>query len=156
MLSTLLCLLPVSELRGGLPFALSQGLPPVIAFLFCISVNTLVSPLVFLFLSTLHRVLIPLKLYSRIFERLVERARQKLRGKIEKYGYWGIAIFVGIPLPVTGAYTGTLGAWILGMHPKKSVLFITMGVILSGMIVSIVYYLVTRLGVEALKIFITE
>ena len=70
--------------------------------------------------------------------------------------YWGIVLFVGIPLPITGAYTGALGAWILGMEPRKSVLFISLGVVLSGIIVSSVYFMVTELGLEVLRIFLKQ
>jgi uncharacterized membrane protein len=155
-LSALFCLLPISELRGGLPFALSSGIPPIPAFLFCVSLNALVGPLVYLFLNTLHRLLTPIKIYKRLFDRFVIRARSRLKEKVERFGYWGIVLFVGIPLPVTGAYTGALGAWILGMEPKKTVPFIGLGVILSGIIVTVVYYLVSTLGLEFLKIFIKE
>jgi uncharacterized membrane protein len=159
MVNTLLlvaffCLLPISELRGGLPYALSHGLPLVPSLVFCIILNALVGPLVFFFLSTLHRALSHLKAYRYVFERLVERARRKLKTKVDRYGYWGLVIFVGIPLPITGAYTGALGAWILGMKPRRSSLFIAIGVVMAAAIVSAVYYLVTKLGLEALRIFI--
>ena len=110
----------------------------------------------FLFLSTLHGLLSRIKLYNTLFDRLVLRARRKLKEKVDKFGYWGLVVFVGIPLPVTGAYTGALGAWILGMNPKRSVLYIAIGVLLSAIIVTTVYYLVTRFGMEALGIFIKE
>jgi len=150
----MLCLLPVSELRGGLPFALSQGVPPLPAYLYCVAFNALVAPLVFFFLSTLHKLLLPVRLYRSLFDRVVVRARSKLQGKVERFGYWGLVLFVGIPLPITGAYTGTLGAWILGMERRRTLLFVTIGVLLSGLIVSLAYYLVTVLGIEALKLFL--
>ncbi len=149
-----LCLLPISELRGGLPYALSHGMPLIPSLLFCAALNMLVGPLVFLFLSTLHRLFSRSNAYSHIFDKIVERARRKLKAKVDRYGYWGLVIFVGIPLPVTGAYTGALGAWILGMEPKRSSLFIAIGVILAAAIVAVVYFLVTELGLEALQIFI--
>ncbi len=149
-----LCLLPISELRGGLPYALAHGIPLIPSLLFCVALNMLVAPLVFLFLSTLHRLLSHLKAYRHIFDRLVEKARRKLKVKIDRYGYWGLVIFVGIPLPVTGAYTGALGAWILGMEPKRSSLFIAIGVVLAAAIVAVVYFLVSELGLKVLQIFI--
>jgi uncharacterized membrane protein len=154
LLAAFFCLLPVSELRGGLPYALSHGISLIPAYLFCVILNILVGPLVFLFLSTLHRLLSHLRGYRYLFEKIVERARKKLKDKVDRYGYWGIVVFVGIPLPVTGAYTGALGAWILGMEPKKSTLFIAIGVLAAGVIVSVVYYLVTELGMEGIRIFI--
>ena len=149
-----LCLLPISELRGGLPFALSQGIHPIAAFLMCVGFKILVGPLVFFFLSTAHKILTRWGFYNRLFDLVVARARSKLRAKVERFGYWGIVVFVGIPLPVTGAYTGALGAWVLGMDARKSCLFIAIGVVISALVVTGVYFLVTELGLEALKIFI--
>ncbi|MBT3274759.1 MAG: small multi-drug export protein, partial [Spirochaetales bacterium] len=61
----------------------------------------------------------------------------------------GLALFVAVPLPITGAYTGTLGAWVLGMDPKKTFLAVFLGVIISATVVTIVSYL----GIEALSFF---
>ncbi len=146
----LLCVLPIAELRGGLPYALARGVAPLPAYLLCVAANSLVAPLVLLFLSSLHRLLDRWPAYHRLFERLVERSRRKIRAAVERYGYWGLMIFVAIPLPLTGAYTGALGAWVLGMRPWKSVLFIAMGVALAGVIVSLVYLG----GVQALDFFL--
>jgi uncharacterized membrane protein len=144
------CLLPISELRGGLPYALAQGLVPWQAYLLCVVANGLVGPLVFLFLSTLHGLLRGFHWYQVIFEKLVARSRKRVHEKVEKYGYAGLIVFVAIPLPVTGAYTGALGAWVLGMEAKKSMLSIFAGVGIAGVVVTAVYLL----GVQALYIFI--
>ena len=146
-----LCLLPISELRGGLPFALSNDIPLPAAYLICVGANALVAPLVYLFLSSLHKLLERWRLYRRFFERIVERARRKVHVKVEKYGYLGLVLFVAIPLPITGAYTGTLGAWILGMDRRKTILAVLGGVIIAGIIVATVY----TLGIKALYFFLT-
>ena len=146
LVAVLLSLLPIAELRGGLPYALARGLPLVPAYLLCVAANALVGPLLLLFLSSLHRALDRWPAYHRLFERLVERARHKIHGAVERYGYWGLMIFVAIPLPLTGAYTGALGAWVLGMRRWKSALFIALGVALAGVVVAAVYLL----GVRAL------
>ena len=70
----------------------------------------------------------------------------------DKYGYWGLAIFVSIPLPFTGAWTGALGAWILGMDRKRSMLVVAAGVLMAGVIVT----LVVGLGVGALSFLIKK
>jgi uncharacterized membrane protein len=145
-----LCLLPISELRGGLPFALSNEIPLPLAYLICVGANALVSPLVYLFLSSLHKLLERWRPYRRLFERLVERARRRVHAKVEKYGYAGLILFVAIPLPITGAYTGTLGAWILGMDRRKTILAVFVGVIIAGIIVATVF----TLGIKALYFFI--
>jgi len=150
LFSILLALLPISELRGAIPYALSQGMPIVSTYLICVGVNILVGPLVFLFLSTLHRIFCYLRFYRTIFDKVVKRSRKRVEKKIDRFGYWGLVIFVAIPLPITGAYTGALGAWVLGMKKRKSFLAIAAGVIIAGFIVT----LASVLGIKALNIFL--
>ena len=138
--------LPISELRGGLPFALVNAIPWTMAYPYCVLLNALVGPLAYLFLDTFHRLLYRWRFYARIFDRVVDRARRKLSGKVERWGIWGVALFVGVPLPITGAWTGTLGAWVLGLSRKRTMLAILIGVTISGLIVSTVVFL----GIEAL------
>lgn len=142
--------LPISELRGGLPYALVNGIPWPLAYPFCVVLNALVGPLAYLFLDTVHRLLYRWAFYGRIFDRVVDRARRKLSGKVERWGIWGVALFVGIPLPITGAWTGTLGAWVLGLSRKRTLLAILIGVTVSGLIVSVVVFL----GIEALDFLV--
>ena len=145
-----MCLLPISELRGGLPFALANQVPLLVAYPICVGANALVAPLVYLFLSSGHKLLERWEPYRRLFDRIVERSRRKVHAKVEKYGYAGLILFVAIPLPITGAYTGTLGAWILGMDRRKTILAVFVGVIIAGIIVSIVF----TLGLRAFYFFI--
>ena len=150
LFSTLLALLPISELRGAIPFAVLRGMDLVPAALICTAINALVPFLAFLFLSTVHRFLYKYKWYKKIFDHFVAKARIKVHTSVEKYGYLGLLIFVAIPLPMTGAWTGALGAWILGMDKKKASLAIMGGVLTAGIIVTI---LVAALGAGANTIF---
>jgi uncharacterized membrane protein len=153
-----LSFLPVSELRGGIPFALANGAPWYLAYPFAALVNILAAPACWVFLSTLHRVFLAwaekpcFAWYRRLFERFVGRAREKLRCGVEKWGWLGVAVFVAIPLPLTGAWTGTLGAWILGLGRRKTLAAVTLGVLVSGAIVSAA----ALLGTEALRFFIKK
>jgi uncharacterized membrane protein len=157
-------LLPVLELRGGLPIAvLYYDFPIFQSYLLCTFINILVCPLVFIFLSTFHKFYIKWDWYSHYFEKIINRARKKLEPKLKKYGYWGLMIFVGIPLPITGVYTGTLGAWILGMNIKKIFLATVAGVFISGIILSLLIILISYFGEDKsnilnffAKIFIKE
>ncbi len=150
--TTLFCLLPIFELRGAIPYGMANELPLLFLIPYCIFLNTLVGPLVYLFLSTAHRVLNRYAWYQRFFDFMVKRARAKVQAKVEKYGYLGLALFVAIPLPITGAYTGTLGAWVLGMDPKKTFLAVFLGVVIASTVVTIVSFL----GIEALSFFIKQ
>jgi uncharacterized membrane protein len=128
--------LPISELRGSIPLGIwVLHLDPVAVILISILFNALVFFPIFIVLELL---------YHRVFERfgwargIVERTHRKGKPVIEKYGMLGLAIFVGVPLPMTGAWTGTLIAWILGLNWKRSFVSVALGVVIAGAIVSAV------------------
>jgi uncharacterized membrane protein len=148
----LLSMLPISELRGGIPLAIAYHIHPLLAFLVCTLANIAIVPLVFLFLVTVNRLLLKIDAYSRFFHHFLERAQHKIHKSVEKYGYLGLMIFVAIPLPMTGAYTGTLGAWALGMDKKKAFVSIALGVIIAGIIVTLISYY----GFYLLDVFIKK
>ena len=170
LFTAVLSLLPISELRGGIPFAMANGIPWYIAWPFAAAVNALAAPLCWLFLFTIHRLLYGaaapniteniaakkpwqgFKWYRFLFDRFVERTREKLKGGIEKWGALGVAVFVAIPLPATGAWTGTIGAWVLGLPKRKTLPAVILGVIVAGAVVTAVMLL----GGSALRIFINQ
>lgn len=127
--------LPIAELRGGIPFALVSGLDPVSAYLIAVVANSLVFFPVFFGLRFFYG-----KVFSRwnFVQKLVERTQKNGKPYIDKYGLFGLAIFVAIPLPMTGAWTGTALAWLLGMDWKKSFLSVAAGVLAAGLIVTAV------------------
>jgi uncharacterized membrane protein len=145
-----LSFLPISELRGALPFAIAHGIPWYQAYVYTVVLNALVAPACWVFLSTLHRWFLKMKWYGNFFDRFVGRAREKLRPPVERWGWLGVAAFVAIPLPVTGAWTGTLGAWVLGLGKGRTMAAVILGVACAGVIVT----LVTVLGIRALDVFI--
>jgi uncharacterized membrane protein len=152
LLTALLSFLPISELRGAIPFAVANGIPWYWAYLFSAGLNALVAPICWIFLSTLHKLFLKMPWYSRFFDRFVERARVKLHRGVEKWGWLGIAAFVAIPFPVTGAWTGTLGAWVLGLSKRRTLPAVILGVAVSGAIVTTIVVL----GIKAAGIFIKE
>lgn len=149
LITALLSIAPISELRGAIPFALAKGMPVVWAYLFCVAMNFLASILVLIFLNTLHRLFYHISLYRRFFDSFIERARRKVGPNLDKYGTWGLTVFVAIPLPVTGAITGTLGAWVLGMKKRQILPAVLAGVAIAGIIVSVIAYY----GIEAFSFF---
>jgi uncharacterized membrane protein len=90
--------------------------------------------------------------YRVLFDRFVNRARKKLEKGVEKWGALGVAVFVAIPLPMTGAWTGTLGAWVLGLPKRKTLPAVILGVTVAGGIVTAVMFL----GRGAFSVFIKE
>jgi uncharacterized membrane protein len=147
-----LSFLPVSELRGGIPFAIATGIPWYGAYLFAVAMNALVAPICWLFLSTLHKLFLKMAWYERLFNRFVERARNKLKAGVDKWGWFAVAACVAIPLPITGAWTGTLGAWVLGIDKRRVLSAVIMGVVVAGAIVTAV----VMLGMQAFNIFIKK
>jgi len=137
LMTIVFSILPISELRGAIPYAVSQGFSLPVAAAIAMLANATVPLIAFLFLESLHKLFYKIPVYQRFFDRFVEKSRVKVHAKVEKYGYWGLMIFVAIPLPVTGAWTGALGAWVLGLSYKKSFFAIAGGVVLAGLIVSL-------------------
>ncbi|MDR0761227.1 MAG: small multi-drug export protein [Treponema sp.] len=150
--TALLSFLPISELRGAIPFAMANGIPWYWAYPFAAGLNALVAPVCWIFLSTLHKLFLKMLWYRRFFDRFVERARTKLRGGVEKWGWLGVAAFVALPLPMTGAWTGTLGAWVLGLSKRRTLPAVILGVTVAGAIVTALVVL----GVKAAGIFVKE
>ena len=148
----ILSILPIAELRGGIPYALLKGYPIWQAWLGCVAANFLVGPIVFVFLNTLHKLLYGITFYKRLFDWFERRVRNKTAHLIDKYGFWGVAIFVAIPLPVTGAYTGSMAAWLFKLDFKRSMLAVMVGVIIAGIIVTAVM----ALGIEWLMPLFTK
>lgn len=146
-----LAMLPISELRGAIPFAYLRGMDIWLAASLSILFNALVAPVVYVFLSSLHKVFYKHWLwYQKLFDKTVVRARAKLQEKVNRFGYWGIMLFVAVPLPVTGAWTGTLGAWVLGLDKKKTMLAVCGGVLIAGAIVTTI----VMLGVGMNSLFV--
>lgn len=143
-------ILPISELRGAIPYAVYQGIPILTAAAISIAANMCVPLIAFLFLNSIHKLLYKLSIYRKFFDHVVQRTRKKVHAKVEKYGYWGLLIFVAIPFPATGAWTGALGAWIFGLSYKKAFFAIAGGVLVAGVVVSI---LVALWGVGTQTIF---
>lgn len=146
----LVSMVPIVELRGALPIAAGWGLPELQSYIICVIGNMLPVPIIFLFA---RKVLVwgcDKKYIGRFFSWCLEKGEhggQKLQEKAGKGLYVALMIFVGIPLPGTGAWTGTLAASILDMDFKKSVLACMGGVLMAGIIMA----LVSALGITALE-----
>jgi len=130
----LVAAMPFSELRGAIPLAVYYGFPPVKAYVISVLGNLLPVPFLLAFFERVRKVMKKWNLTSGIFE-VFERRALKNRNLIEKYGYPGLTLFVAIPLPVTGAWTGTLLAVLLELKEVKSFVCIALGVAIAGTIV---------------------
>ena len=130
----LISLMPILELRGGLIAAALLGLNIVPAFIICIIGNLLPIPFILWFITPIFNKLKKTKHLSKLVNKIEKKALSK-KDKIEKAEFWGLLFFVGIPLPGTGGWTGSLIASLINMDKKKAMLAITCGVLLAGLIV---------------------
>ena len=135
LVTILLSMAPISELRGSIPYALLSGIDPALAFLISVAGNIAIIFVVFFFLDYLHRHFMKIKIYVRLFDWYMERIRKKTSKIISSWVYVSLYFFVAVPLPGTGAYTGCLIAWFFSLNRYISILAIAFGVLTAGIIV---------------------
>lgn len=138
----IISLFPILELRGGLLAASLLGLDAFKSYIICFIGNILPIPFILWFIDSIFKFLKKTKL-KNIILKLENKANSK-KSQIEKYGYLGLVLFVGIPLPGTGAWTGSLIAVMLGMNKKKSFLAILIGVLMASIIMMLISFGVLR------------
>ena len=134
-------MLPIIECRGAVPLGCALGLPWWQNALFSIAGNLLPVPFILLFIRAILKWMRTCRVgfFNKIAGWL-DRKIEKHKGTIEKYSYWGVMIFVGLPIPGTGAWTGTLIASVLGLEPKKSFLAACGGVLMATAIMTVISY----------------
>ena len=133
----LIAMVPLIEIRGAIPYAVGFGLPLVPSILVAVLGNMLPVPFIFLFARKVLEWGKDRKVIGKFFTWCLEKGEKggrKLEAKAGRGLYWALFLFVGIPLPGTGAWTGTLAASILNMDFKKSTLAVMAGVLLAGAI----------------------
>jgi len=135
----LTAMMPVSELRGAIPLAIGAYHWPVWqAYLISVIGNIIPPILILIFLKRLSDFLSKRwKFAERFFSRLFKRTEMKYRKMIEKWGPLALIIFVAIPLPFTGAWTGSLVAFVFDLPFKKSIALIFIGVLIAGVLVTL-------------------
>lgn len=130
-------MVPLIELRGAIPIAVGLGLNKLVSFIISIIGNMLPVPIIYLFARKVLEWGKDKKLIGKFFNWCLnkgERGGKKLEAKAGKGLYWALFLFVGIPLPGTGAWTGTLAASMLKLDFKKTVIAVMGGVLLAGLI----------------------
>ena len=129
-------MIPLLELRGGLLAASLLKIPAVTAIPLCIAGNIIPIPFILLFIRKIFKVMKKTKIFRGLIQKLEDRAMGK-SDQVKKYEFWGLVLFVGIPLPGTGAWTGTLAASILDMDFKSTIIAVMLGVLLAGIIMMV-------------------
>ena len=140
LLTFLVAMVPVVELRGAIPFGVVRGLNLWTAIIASILGNLIPVPLIILFIRKIFawmRAHMP-KLDGLVIR--MEKKAEKNRAAVEKYAFWGLVILVAIPLPGTGAWTGALVAAMMEIRLKRAFPAIAIGVAIAGVIVSVITY----------------
>ena len=137
LVTVILAALPISELRGAIPVALSMNEPIFKTYCLAVFGNLLpVLPLL-LFLQPVSRYLRRFKLWNKFFTWLFERTKRRAK-VVERYEALGLILFVAIPLPITGAWTGCVAASLVRIRMRHAVLSISIGVLIAGIVVTAV------------------
>lgn len=132
-------MLPIIELRGGMIAAALLDLSLVKGFVICLIANIIPIPFILWFIRIILNWMRNVNMFKKIVKWLDEKVEKK-KSQIEKYGFWGLVLFVGIPLPGTGAWTGSLIAAMLDMNKKKAFLAAAIGVVIAGIIMALFSY----------------
>lgn len=136
----LVSMVPVVELRGGIPFGVAAGLPVWLAYLAAVIGNIIPAPFIIVYIRRVFRWMRKkMPRFNGVIDKLEQKAH--LKGKsVTKYKYLGLAIFVAIPLPGTGAWTGALAAAFLDMPLRKAMPSIIVGVLVAGIAISLLTF----------------
>lgn len=135
----LISMCPILELRGGLIAAALLNLKPFESYILCILGNIIPIPFILWFMNKILNRMRSSKKFKKIAFWLDKKV-DKNKHKLEKYGYLGLVLFVGIPLPGTGAWTGCLVASVLELDKKKSLLAAIIGVFMASIIMMILSF----------------
>ena len=139
LLVFIISLMPILELRGGLIAAALLDLNPITSYVISIIGNVLPVPIILWFINSVLKWMHGSKYFNGIAKWLDDKVH-KHKSQIEKYGFWGLVFFVGVPLPGTGAWTGSLIAAVLGMDRKKAFLAVLLGILIASVIMMLVSF----------------
>ncbi len=146
IIAVLWSLSPFGEAKVGIPYGMYQGVNEYMVFIACFLANVLVFPIMMFFLEYINRHLIKWRFYKKSAVFVAQRAKKGSRGKIQKFGFLGIVLFVMVPLPGTGVYAGTIAAYLFKMKKREAFTANTIGIFLSSVIV----WVTTLLSMEGI------
>lgn len=140
LMTVFISMVPVIELRGAIPIATANGLNFWVAIICAIIGNLIPVPFIIIFIRKIFELM---RKWSQKLDKIVSKLEERAAKKSDvvlKYAFWGLVVLVAIPLPGTGAWTGALVAAMLNMRLKKAFPAIMLGVVIAGVIVSLVTY----------------
>jgi len=136
---------PFGESKLGIPYGIMRGLNSYVVLIACFLANLLVFPLMMFFLENINRYLIKWRFYKKSAIYVAKRAKIGTAAKIKKFGFFGLVLFVMIPLPGTGVYAGSIASYLLKIEKKKAFFANALGIFFS----SIIIWALTIFSVEA-------
>lgn len=158
----LVTFIPALELRASIPLGILTseitlfnltlqgfGLPLGVVLSVCILSNIFLGILVYLILNKFIHFFLKFRLFENYYNYKIRKVQKKIKPSVDKYGIIGLAFFIGLPIPGSGSYTGALVAHILGMDYKKFILANIIGVIMAGILVTII----TFTGIQIFSLF---
>lgn len=141
LITILLSLSPLGEARAGIPYGVVSGISVPVAFFIGLGANLLIFPVFYNLIDFLNKKFWSSRAYRKKAVSLTRKAKKNTEKVIEKYGFLGLMVFVMIPLPFTGAYMGTISAYLFRFEQKKAFYAVSLGVTISCVIVGILMYL---------------
>ncbi|OFY91685.1 MAG: ligand-binding protein SH3 [Bacteroidetes bacterium RIFCSPLOWO2_12_FULL_31_6] len=132
----LLSISPLGEARVGIPYGIINDLHPILAFVVGTIANLLIFPLLIVLINFSNKKLWNVHFYRKHVVKLARRSKKLMGENINKYGIWGLMVFVMIPLPGTGAYMGTIASSILNLNRRESFVAVSVGVIISSIVIA--------------------
>ena len=133
-----LTLFPFLELRASIPYGIAVGYSWWVVFVVAVVFNIILAPIVYFFWKKLIHLLRWIKFIDKLYHKTIKRVQKKSKKYVEKYGELGLAIFIGIPLPGSGVWSGALAANIFGLKFRKYLVASIIGVLIAGIMVTII------------------
>lgn len=126
---------PFGESKVGIPFGIARGVNSYLVLITCFLANLLVFPIMMFFLEYINKILVKWRPYKRAAVWVAQRAKFGTRDKIKKFGFFGLVLFVMIPLPGTGVYAGTIAAYLFKIERKRAFMANAIGIFFSAVII---------------------
>jgi len=143
--------LPFLELRASIPYGiLKTNMHWFLVFIICVITNIILGLILYPLLDKIITISTKIKIIDNLYQKYVEKTQKKINKYVEKYGELAVAVFIGIPLPGSGVYSGALAAYLIGLKYRKFLIANIIGVLIAGIVVTIV----SLTGVEILHVFI--
>lgn len=126
---------PFGEAKVGIPYAIFNDVNIYLALLFCFVANVLVFPVMMFFLDTVNQYFLRYRFYKKSAIYVARRAKLGAQKNVQKYGFWGLIVFVMLPIPGTGVYAGSIATYLFVLNRKQAFIANTIGIFFSCLMV---------------------